>query len=424
MNIWTIKEGEPLPIEGSSGRIMRCGIVSAMLAGRGHTVTWWSSTYFHQLKKCLRDEDTVVKIEDNYSIRLLHSWITYRQNVSLSRFIYSKTLGHLFAREARKSKKPDAIFCAYPLIDLAYEAVKYGVENNVPVIVDIRDFWPDIFMQPFPKVLHPIVKLATTSSRKRAEYCIQHATICTGVVPYCLEWSKAKGRQPNERDMTVYLGYRKINYSSEEIANATKFWINLGIHKEDIIACYFGNITDRSVNFKSIVCAASALRNIKFVVCGEGAYLDTLKEVTGGLSNFICPGYIDQVKIQVLMGIADFGLLPYYNTEDFLNAMPNKVIEYFSGGLVVVSSLQGFLKVLLDDSNAGFSYESDEDLISQLNSLSNNEKQLSTMKNNAEQLYVDEFNADKVYGALCDQIERSAGKNDKNMPCNKCAQQR
>ena len=43
--------------------------------------------------------------------------------------------------------KPDIIVVSLPTIEFSYEACRYGEKNNVPVIVDVRDLWPDSFKQ-------------------------------------------------------------------------------------------------------------------------------------------------------------------------------------------------------------------------------------------------------------------------------------
>ncbi len=109
MKIWTIKEGEPLPIPETPGRQMRCGIVSEMLAQRGHDVTWWTSDFFHQTKLRLRDRESVVDFSENYRLHMLHPKTVYSRNVSLARIRYSRQLGKEFRRAAAQAEKPDVI---------------------------------------------------------------------------------------------------------------------------------------------------------------------------------------------------------------------------------------------------------------------------------------------------------------------------
>ena len=54
MDIWVIKDGEPLPIEPDA-RVLRTGLLAAELVRRGHTVTWWTSTFAHHRKVLLQN---------------------------------------------------------------------------------------------------------------------------------------------------------------------------------------------------------------------------------------------------------------------------------------------------------------------------------------------------------------------------------
>lgn len=410
MRIWTIKEGEPLPIEGSIGRIMRCGIISRMLAERGHDVTWWSSTYSHQTKKYLRPSACVESISNNYKIQLLHSKTAYTKNISLARIRYHKQLAVQFTKLASCLQKPDAIYCSFPTIDFSYEAVKYGKKNNIPVIIDVRDFWPDIFIQPFPKVVHPFVKIASGKYERMTKYSIQNATAVIGVVPAVFEdWTVKKRREYNQLDHTVFLAYDKSQIDVKKFEEACKYWSTLGLTNNDFIVCYFGNIISR-VDFNTIFTAAKKVDNkVKFVICGTGDYLDTLKVLSNDLQNIIYPGYKSQEEIEALMNLSSVGIVPYFNSQDFINAVPNKAIEYLAGGIPVISSLQGYLKKMLADNNCGTTYSNSDGLVSIINNLANDHEKLELMKKNSKNLYLEKFTAEKVYGELCDFIEGLKG---------------
>lgn len=410
MRIWTIKEGEPLPIEGAKGRIMRCGIINQMLAKRGHDVTWWSSTFSHQLKEYIRSDASTEVISPNYRIRLLHSKTIYYNNVSTKRMKYHKELAAQFEEETINLKKPDAIFCSYPTIDFAYAAMKYGNDNNIPVVIDVRDFWPDIFTQPFPKIAHPFIEMALYKYYKMSKYTIQNADVVVGVNPSVFEWTKKKGRTNNDLDHTVFLAY---DYASEQadLQTASGYWELKGLNSRDNIICYFGNIVKR-VDFMSVINAAMILKergvSCKFVICGTGKYLPELIKTTQNMDNFIFPGFIDQDRIIALMEIAMAGVLPYFNSPDFVDAVPNKAIEYLAGGLPVLSSLQGYLKNLLTTNGCGLTHVNSYELANNIEYLIKNNDVLMEMKYNAKNLYLREFTADIVYGDLCNFLEQIA----------------
>ena len=45
---------------------------------------------------------------------------------------------------------PDLILSSIPTSELSLEATKLGKKNNIPVILDIRDLWPDVFLDVLP----------------------------------------------------------------------------------------------------------------------------------------------------------------------------------------------------------------------------------------------------------------------------------
>ena len=136
MVIWTIKEGEPLPLDECKGRIMRCGIISEMLAERGHEVVWWSSDFLHQTKERLSVTGKI-QIKDKYSLMLMHSPITYKRNVSFNRFLYSKALAKVQSREMRKAHKPDIIYCSFPFISSTNLVSSSADEYEITILPDL-----------------------------------------------------------------------------------------------------------------------------------------------------------------------------------------------------------------------------------------------------------------------------------------------
>ena len=186
MKIWLITSGEPIPSKNE--RPHRVGILANGLYRNGDKVTWWTTTFDHQKKEYLFDEYTEEQSHQGYQRFYLHSKTPYYKNVSLSRIKNHREVASNFHSEVRIKEKPDILFCSYPTIELAYETVKYGEECNIPVIVDVRDLWPDIFISPFPKILHPFIKLGLSNYVKKAKYIFRKSTGITGVSPKYLEF--------------------------------------------------------------------------------------------------------------------------------------------------------------------------------------------------------------------------------------------
>ena len=72
----------------------------------------------------------------------------------MSRILDNNLVAAKFKNLASKEKiLPDLILSSIPTSELSLEATKLGRKNNIPVILDIRDLWPDVFLDVLPKFL-------------------------------------------------------------------------------------------------------------------------------------------------------------------------------------------------------------------------------------------------------------------------------
>jgi len=76
--------------------------------------------------------------------------LKYKKNVSIERIINHHILAYKFSKLAELEVQPDVVLCSYPTIELSLVATKYGKRKNVPVIIDVRDLWPDNFLDMVP----------------------------------------------------------------------------------------------------------------------------------------------------------------------------------------------------------------------------------------------------------------------------------
>lgn len=405
MHIWTIKEGEPLPIDECPGRQMRSGIVSEMLVKRGHDVTWWTSDFFHQTKVRLRNEETVERLGDHYRLHMLHANTVYTKNISVSRIRYSRELGKSFRESADKEQTPDLIFCAYPLIDFAYEAVRYGKEKDVPVIVDVRDLWPDIIWEKFGQPLGSLVKLACKGLRKKTEYILKNATAVIGVIPKCLQLSEAYGRSLSGNDRVYGLAYAEKCYTTEETHKAKEFWKNLGILETDTVLCWIGQISEARTDFRLVLDVVIKHPDIKMVVCGDGPSKQELAARYQSYKNIVFPGFLDQLYLDSLMKMASIGVIPIHDTPDFTDTLNNKVIEYMAGELCIATTLSGQQKRVVEKEGMGFFFQTSDEFEEKLLKHLNDNKLITQCQRNARAYFEKNYKSETVYGALCSQIE-------------------
>jgi len=416
MNIWLVTIGEPVPIEGNTqSTLHRTGYFAKLLTANGHSVTWWTSTFDHFVKVNWYDRDKTVELEKNLTIKLIHGG-GYKKNVSLARMRDHRQISSKFRSYiSEESVKPDLIVSAYPTVGLCSVALDFGEQHNIPVVIDMRDMWPDIFLEVLPKPVQPIARLLMASMFREAEKVCSRATSITGITDSFVKAGIKRGkRTPTKLDKSFALGKTQNVPAQRDRQQAEKYWDELGIsvNQSDFIACFVGTI-GMTFDIQSIVNAAKLLeksnnKSIKFVVCGRGDRLENYMNQTKSLSNIIFPGWIDSASMYVLMQRAHVGMAPLPDREDFLSTINNKAIEYMCAGLPIISSpSHGMLADTLAAEKCGLSYEfgNAEKLSEIILKLDRNRALFGDLSINSIRLFNERFTAEKVYNDMMKHIE-------------------
>lgn len=407
MRVWLVTVGEPLPIDGKGERLHRAGILADYLRRAGHEVVWWSSSFDHVRKRHRVDRYTAVTLENGVDLRLLHG-CGYRRNISFDRIRDHRQIARQFAELAPLEPKPDVMVTSFPTIELSVEAVRYGRRFDVPVVVDIRDLWPEIFLEVAPFWARPVANLLLQPLWRATREALSGADALTGNSPGFVAWGLRQANRPASMlDRHFPFGYVSEPLSAAEEAAAFAFWRAKGVSEADetSVVCFFGAFSGQ-FDMDTVVDAARVLmragRNFQFVLCGSGERLEALRKRAGDLPNVIFPGWVGRAEIWALMKLSKFGLAPYKNHIGFTGNFPNKPIEYFSGGLPVISCLDGYLRDFLATNRCGLYYRPGdaEDLCAVLERAALSQSSWIEMSANAKKCFSEQFEANKVYGEM------------------------
>lgn len=401
MKIWLIKDGDPLPIKENI-RLMRMASLAKYLSENGHEVLWWTSSFMHYEKRYVCHETKKMEVRKKETLYLLHSPLSYRKNISIKRFIYHYLIGKELKKHIYREERPDIIVCCWPTADLAEVALEYGEKNKVPVILDARDQWPDIFVRVFPKTAQRIGTLLLSPLKNKARKLFGRANGITAVTDSMLEWACGYAdRKPGDSDKTIYIGNRSVELSDEQFSGALDWWSSKGINRSDWIICFFSTFGKHiaiDVPIRAIKELSQDYPNIKLVIGGGGDREKELKEIADNCDNVIFAGWLDNIKMASLMRIAKCGVFSIKNTFDFRDTFNNKAIQYISEGLPILNSLSGFAKRLIEEKNMGLTYECDsvDDCKEKILWLFTHEDDRKTMGNNGHECFCEMFEADMV----------------------------
>ena len=420
MNIWLLQTGEPLPIRNGV-RKMRIAVLADKLLERGHSVIWWASAFEHPQKTMVSNKDRNFDISDGYAIRVL-SGCKYRKNISLSRYLNYQIVSLKFRFQSKRFSKPDVIVASMPDHLLAYEAARYAKKNNIPFIVDIRDLWPDIFLDRFRSMgLYGVGKISLALDFARLTFLLKNADSLVAVSKGYLKWGLDKiGRPESSFDKVFYLGYKNSNAGSlinEDESLGAPDWLK---GREDQKVFIFIGTFGVSYELEFILEAArrfnkSGRTDICFVLAGTGEKSDIINKKAAGLHNVVLPGWIGEKEINALLKIGYAGLLSY--VKDAPQGLPNKPFEYLSAGLPLINSLEGEMAELIDQHGFGLNYlPGDFDGLSQcIERLADNADLHDEMSRNALNFFGKYGDADKIYDEYCEFIENLAECKDRKL---------
>jgi glycosyltransferase involved in cell wall biosynthesis len=408
LKIWLITVGEPLPNFSGTPRLWRTGVLAKMIAKRGHEVTWWTSTVNHFTKTYFTQSSHKYPIEDRLVLFFLHGKL-YKKNISINRLINHFEIARIFRNRIKDFEVPNIILCSYPTIELSAEAVKYGMKQNVPVLLDIRDLWPDEMINHFSGFSRYFCKMFLFSMYKSAKFALKGASGIIGTSSSYLSWAlRYANRNQGEYDAVFTHGYPEPEIKHSQLIQHESAYLNsLGIDLSKRIVWFVGTFVG-SIDLGTVIETARKLINenrIIFVLTGEGERYDEWRKQATGLNNIIFSGWANQSQLRTMASVAWIGLGAY--KKGALMSLPNKIFEYIGYGLPVLLSLPGEAKRIIENGGCGRYYEPGNpgSLEGIIRELLNEPDVTNKMSIKARTLFKKKYSAEVVYNQMIDHIE-------------------
>lgn len=416
MRIWLVQIGEELPFDPGPPRLLRTALLAAELVKRGHDVTFWNASFNHQQKTLRSPQTRMFPTDAGYRVILLHGR-AYRKNISLARIRSQRENAASFRKAVRSEAPPDVMLCGMPPIELADAASAYAVRHGVPVAVDCRDLWPDVISEQLSPIRRPFAWPLLSRWRQQLRRTLRRATSITGVSEGFVQWALTKASRERSRlDRAFHLTLSADAPDAADVRRAEAYWNELlGPSDGGPVVGIFAGTLSRRLDLQTLVSATAALpadarQRLRIVICGKGDLESEIRMAAEQEPALEFVGWKSAAELRALMMRAHFGILPYPSTPDFLLSFPNKVGEYLSFGLPIMTGLQGMIGTLLDERHLALRYdtgnaESARDLLA---SIARNQVEMTSLRDGALEAFRSLFDPRKIYPAFADHLEHLA----------------
>lgn len=302
----------------------------------------------------------------------------YRSNFSvirvISHIIFSiKTLFFL------KKMNVDLLFVTVPPNFLGYLLTKFSKKNNIKILVDIIDVWPEAL--PVPVSAKKILNITFGKIWKSLRnFTIQNSDYIITESNYFFQLMQI------DKEKKAKIIYLKKTQESELIDYNSSI-------SETLTFCYLGNIgrINDIDSFIQIALIVSKKREIFIKIIGDGDKKDYFIDKLNFYGiNYVYYGKIfEENKKYELLKDSWFGFNGYKDTTEV--ALSYKSIDYWSYGIPIINSAKGDTSLFIKENRIGVNF-SENDLtyaINFLESISLNEVKL--MKTTSYNFFKENF---------------------------------
>lgn len=371
MLIWNIKVSEPVPWlpEEADQRLFRAGLFDKALREAGHQTLWISNAFSHHTKspRDVPKNQLLRPHPDGPDMVFLESR-GYRSNMGFARFHDHWVQARAWRRLALTLPRPDLIFCAYPTLDLCAAAVDFAKENGIPIVIDVRDLWPDVIYERLGRL--PFVgRIAgrrwLLPYERMSYHVLRNATALTGVGRGMVEWAQNRAQRPNDacaRDRHFYQSQPDPINTAAKGEDLRRFWRERGLDVDaQVVRIVWGGTLYPSIDaqtlFDGLALLPEPLRTrTEVVICGIGPLGPAFEKASASLPMIRLMDWVPAEQLMGLLMHSDAGLMNYFNRFDFQRSIPNKVVDYAAAGLPIITGVQGELRNLAGDSGAVVPY--------------------------------------------------------------------
>ena len=414
MKIWLLQTGEPVHGDAGNPRPMRGMNLANKLVEHGHQVVFWTADFYHQEKRHRFGKAHHVAHHENLALKFIPS-PGYQRNISPQRFYDHVQMGKnfkLMLDEVAEPDYPDAIFMGYPPIEVAYHLAQWAAAHRIPYLLDAKDQWPDYFVEKLPSPVRFIGRLAFAPYFKMAKYIFDKADGFSTMSESYLNWMLQKaGRIRHANDIITPLV--SLSEATSDKTQQTDLLHEMGLdpthNRRLVFAGTFSTAFDFGPVAEMAISLAQKYPDWEIVLAGDGPEADKLKSLFEACPNVRFVGWVQQAALKALYGRACAVLAPYVQSSNFVDNIPNKIIDAIQHQKPVLCPLDGEVRSFLDSAEMDGHYHDGPSLMAKVEKLAIDGDQANHAARMSK-LYQTHFDFDMVYDRLVQHLVNMAKK--------------
>lgn len=310
----------------------RFRFLSDLLAKNGFEVDLITSTFQHWDKK-QRNLEAVSRLKEDYNIITVYE-PGYKKNIDIRRIISHSILSRNILKYLKTSPKYDLIYCVIPPNNLARTVAEFASENNIPIIIDVEDLWPEAMRMVVDIPIISDILFWKFSYDAKKTYRLADAIVGTSDEYRDVPLKYVKSNIPR---ITIYVGNELCEfdegvkqYGNDIKKNTEEFWIS-----------YAGTI-GTSYDIKTLIEAAGIIKsrginNIKFMLMGDGPLKNEMVELASKIDcNVQFLGYLPYPKMAAYLYKSDVVV------NSFVRKAPQSIVtkigDYLASGKPMINT--------------------------------------------------------------------------------------
>lgn len=248
----------------------------------------------------------------------------------------------------------DVVIGTSPQFFCAVAAWLYARARPTPWVFELRDLWPESIAAVGAKhasfALRLVDRLALRLYRDAtAVACLTKSFVETlaskGIERSKLHWI------PNGIEPSFWQGADRAAERRE-----------LGVHDDEVLACYAGTI-GMAHGLATVLDAAAILRtsapHLRFLIVGDGAEFRKIREMASrrGLESVRFTGLVPRERVAGILAAADIALVTLRPADVFKTVLPSKMFEAMAARLPIVLAVDGEARATLERAQAGLAVQ-------------------------------------------------------------------